>query len=72
MGNGLIFGRSPNLILGAFAAILGALNGLSVTHLDGTQMGLVTAAVGGVIAVVANTASIQQAAGKAAAARAAK
>lgn len=66
----MILGRSPNLVLGAFTALF------NVVVLSGTLPGLtpelvaaVNIAAGAIIALIANTASIQIAAGDAAKAR---
>jgi len=70
---GLIFGRSPNLIIGAFTAIF---NVFVIGHIPGPWDPAVVAAIniaaGAVVALIANTSSIQVAAGQAAADRAAK
>lgn len=71
MGNGLIFGRSPNLVLGAFTALFNVIV-LSKVLGPGLTPELVAAvniAAGAVIALIANAASIQVAAGEAAKAR---
>lgn len=64
----LVFGRSPNLILGAVTAIF---NVIVVFHIlgfnpDATQIAVTNVAFGAIIALIANTASIQVAAGIAA------
>lgn len=68
----LIFGRSPNLVIGAASAIYGV---LAIFHVGGfsptaDQTTYVTAAIGAVVALIANSGSIQAAAGDAAKARA--
>ena len=67
----MIFGRSPNLVLGAFTALF---NVVVLSHLGGFDptpelIAAVNIAAGAIIALVANTASIQIAAGQAAAER---
>lgn len=64
MGTGLIFGRSPNLWLGAFTLVFNV--AALVFHIDATLTGAVDAAAGGIILLVAGTDSIQIAAGSAA------
>jgi hypothetical protein len=70
VSNGLILGRSPNLILGAFTALFNvivlskALPGLTPELVAGVNI-----AAGAVIALIANVASVQIAAGDAAKAR---
>lgn len=71
MNGGLIFGRSPNLVLGALTAVF---NVFVVAHIGGfaptpETIAAVNIALGAVIALIANNGNIQQAAGKAAAAR---
>jgi hypothetical protein len=70
--SGTIIGRSPNLIVGAFAAVLGAvvvsLAALGV-DIPGVVVGAVTTAFGALVALIANTDSIQIAAGATAQAR---
>lgn len=70
MNGGLIFGRSPNLVLGALTAVF---NVFVIAHVpyvwDPATVGAINIAAGAVIALVANTTSIQVAAGNAAAAR---
>lgn len=71
MNNGLIFGRSPNLVLGALTAVF---NVLVVAHIGGFNptpetIAAVNVALGAIIALVANTSSIQVAAGNAAKSR---
>jgi hypothetical protein len=70
--DGLIFGRSPNLVLGAFTAVF------NVVVLVAKSMGVsltpelvagINLAAGAIIAVVANNSDIQMAAGTAAASR---
>jgi hypothetical protein len=63
---GLILGRSPNLVLGAVIAIINALQQLAVIHLDGQQLAGVNIAAGAIIALIANSATVQVAAGRAA------
>ena len=69
MNGGLIFDRSPILILGAVSAILNALQLLAVIHLDAQQLAGVNIAAGAIIALIANSGTVQIAAGNAAAAR---
>lgn len=64
----LIFGRSPNLILGAVTAIF---NVVVVFHVGGfdpdtNQIAVTNVAFGAIIALVANSNTISQAAGAAA------
>ena len=72
MTGGLILGRSPNLVLGAVTALLNALQLLAVIHLDATQLAGLNVLAGAVVALIANTSSIQIASGNAAADRASK
>ena len=70
----MILGRSPNLVIGAATAIYGV---VSVFHLGGfsptpEQTGVVVTAIGAVVALIANSAGIQIAAGEAAKDRASK
>lgn len=70
----MILGRSPNLILGAFTAIF---NVVVLAHVGGFNptpelIAAVNIAAGAIIAVVANTPSIQIAAGDAARERTSK
>lgn len=70
---GTIFGRSPNLVVGAVSAIYGV---LSVFHIGGftptaDQNGVVTIAIGAIVAVIAGNASVAIASGQAAVNRAA-
>lgn len=73
MGNGLILGRSPNLVIGTFTALLNvavlvlAANGTTVTP---ELVAALNIAAGAIVALIANTSSIQVAAGDAAKARA--
>ena len=67
----LIFGRSPNLILGAVTAVF---NVVVVFHIGGfaptiEQIATTNVAFGAIIAVIANTDTIAVAAGKAASIR---
>lgn len=68
----LILGRSPNLVLGLLTAVFN----VAVTyHIGGfsptvDQIGVTNIAFGALIALIANTGSIQAAAGEAAKARA--
>jgi hypothetical protein len=67
----MILGRSPNLILGTFTALF---NVVILAHIggfapDGELVAAVNIAAGALIALIANTASIQIEAGKAAASR---
>ena len=65
----MILGRSPNLILGAFTAIFNVIVLSNVVVFTPEIVAAVNIAAGAVIALIANTASIQIAAGDAAAAR---
>lgn len=73
MTNRLILGRSPNALIGAFAAVF---NVFVVAHLplawDPAVVGAINAAFGTVVLLIATNTSIQVAAGNAAADRAAK
>lgn len=74
MSGGLIFGRSPNLILGTFTALF---NVVVIAHLGGFNptpelIAAVNIAAGALVALIANTGSIQIASGVAAADRASK
>lgn len=73
VNGGLVFGRSPNLVLGALTAIY---NVFVIAHVPGVWDPAVVAAVnialGAVIALIANSPSIQVAAGDAAKDRASK
>lgn len=67
----MIFGRSPNIVLGFLTAMFNVavvFHPLGFTP-DGTQIAAVNTAFGALVMLVANTASIQIAAGKAAASR---
>jgi hypothetical protein len=66
----VILGRSPNLVLGAATALLNALQLLGILQLELDQIAGFNVLAGAVVALVANTASIQIAAGHAAKARA--
>ena len=68
----LILGRSPNLVLGAVTALLNALQLVGILQLNPEQIGGLNVLAGAVVALVANTASIQIDAGNAAKARAAR
>lgn len=70
----LIFGRSPNLVLGALLAVYGVVGSFHVFGFAPTadQTGQVVIAFGAIVALIANTSAVQIAAGKAATARAAK
>lgn len=73
MNGGLIFGRSPNLVLGAFTAIFNVV--VLVLQSQGTQVtpelvAAVNIAAGAIVALIANTGSVQIAAGEAAKSRA--
>lgn len=64
----LIFGRSPNLVLGAVTAVF---NVVVVFHVggfdpDANQIAVTNVAFGAIIALIANSDSISQAAGAAA------
>jgi hypothetical protein len=67
----LIFGRSPNLILGATTAVFNVVVAFHVAGFDPNidQIAVVNVALGAIVALVANSDSIQVAAGKAAALR---
>ena len=65
----MIFGRSPNLVLGAVTALINALQLLAVIHLDANQIAGLNVLAGAVVALIANSNSIQSAAGDAAKAR---
>ena len=67
----MILGRSPNLILGLVSAALGVVTTFHVGGFAPTteQTGILLAFFGAVVAVIATTASIQIAAGNAAASR---
>jgi hypothetical protein len=67
----LIFGRSPNLILGALTAIFNVLTVFHVGGFDPTveQISVVNVALGAIVALIANSDNIMVAAGKAAAIR---
>ena len=67
--NGTILGRSPNLIIGAIGAVLNALVLLGIAKLDGAQLAGVNTALGAIVLVIANSATVQIAAGDAARAR---
>lgn len=67
----LIFGRSPNLVLGAGTAIF---NTVVVFHIGGfdptpDQVAVVNVMFGAIIALISNTSSVAIAAGRAAVAR---
>ena len=66
----MILGRSPNLVLGALTAVF---NVFVIAHVpyvwDPAVVAAVNVAAGAVIALIANSASIQIAAGNAAQAR---
>ena len=62
----MILGRSPNLILGAVTAAINALQLLAVIHLDAAQIAGLNVLAGAVVALIANSGTIQIAAGKAA------
>jgi hypothetical protein len=66
----MILGRSPNLVLGAVTALLNALQLLGILQLETEQIAALNVLAGAIVALVANTASIQIAAGQAAKARA--
>jgi hypothetical protein len=66
----MILGRSPNLVLGAVTALLNALQLIGTLQLNPEQIAGLNVLAGAVVALVANTASIQIAAGNAAKARA--
>jgi hypothetical protein len=66
VNNGLILGRSPTLVLGAVTALLNALQLLGILQLEPEQIAGLNVLAGAVVALVANTASIQIAAGQAA------
>jgi len=72
MNGGLIFGRSPNLVLGFLLAVWNvivlALNSQG-TELDATLVAAVNILIGAFVALIANSATIQVAAGDAAKAR---
>jgi hypothetical protein len=73
LSNGLIFGRSPNLILGAFTAIFNVAVLISAQldyPITGEIVAAVNAAAGALILVVAGNSGIQIASGAAATARA--
>ena len=74
MNGGLIFGRSPNLVLGFLTAVF---NVAVLSHVGGFAptpelIGAVNILLGALVALVANTAAIQVAAGNAAADRTGK
>ena len=71
-GNGTVFGRSPNLVVGALSALYGV---VSIFHVGGftptaDQTNYVIIAIGALVGLIANTGSISIAAGQAAADRA--
>ncbi len=72
MNGGLILGRSPNLVLGFLLAVWNvivlALHSQG-TDLDATLVAGVNILIGAFVALIANTSSIQVAAGEAAKAR---
>lgn len=71
-GAGLILGRSPNLFIGAFAALFNVVvlvSGQLGYPVTGEIVAAVNVAFGSVIALVANNATIQIAAGNAAQSR---
>jgi hypothetical protein len=68
----MILGRSPNLVLGAVTALLNALQLLAIVHLDPEQIAGLNVLAGAVVALVANSTSIQIAAAEAAKARASR
>jgi hypothetical protein len=65
--SGLILGRSPNLWIGALTACWGV--AVAVLRVDPVVTGLVTAAIGAVVLLVAGSDASQIAAGQAAQAR---
>ncbi len=69
MNGGLILGRSPNLVLGAFTALFNVVVLSNVFTLTPELVAAVNIAAGAIIALIANTTSIQVAAGDAAKAR---
>jgi hypothetical protein len=67
----MILGRSPNLVLGAFTALFNVIVLTNVlTGLTPELVAAVNIAAGAIIALIANTASIQISAGDAARSRA--
>lgn len=68
----MIAGRSPNLVLGAVTALINALQLLGILQLDPEQIAGLNVLAGAIVALVANSAPIQIAAGEAAKARAAR
>ena len=70
MNNGLILGRSPNLILGALTAVFNVFVIAHVPYIwDPAVVAAINIAAGAVITLIANSATIQVAAGDAAKAR---
>ena len=68
----MILGRSPNLVLGAVTALINALQLLAIIHLDAGQIAGLNVLAGAIVALIANSASIQIAAGEAAKTRASR
>ena len=62
----MILDRSPNLVLGAVTAFINALQLLAVIHLDAAQIAGLNVLAGAIVALIANSAGIQIAAGEAA------